>query len=185
MKETQDSISVVFRPMADTEAKAFCGDHFSKELLPAYIEVQNGSSLTIRYAGDGLLNNDIDNLFKKPFSKQSIQIEAVTGVLPIILGYSQSKVTTVMSVLPVAVNTGCLIYNEVIEDKQAEFYKTYNFNSILNRVLLPGEKKQLLLYFEKGKAASAKFAFVKHGATKHIDFKTRVGDAQPKSVGKL
>jgi hypothetical protein len=178
VKETQDSIHIVLRPMDVLEASLFMRGHFSKEILPAYIEVQNGTSGTIRYSGDGLMNNDLDQAFLKPYAKLGTIIEGGATVLPIVLGFAKVNAPLEILLLPLAVNTGILIYNQNTEENIATFYKSFNLNSMLYRDIPKGVQKQFLLYFENAKSDAAKISFLKKADNKLVSFTTNVKSAQ-------
>lgn len=178
IRETQDSIHIILRPMDVLEASLFMRGHFSTEILPAYIEVQNGTSGTIRYSGDGLMNNDLDKVFLKPYAKQSLIVEGGATVLPIVLGFAQVKAPLAIMLLPLAVNTGIMIYNQNTEENVATFYKSFNLNSMLYRDVPMGVQKQFLLYFENAKSDAAKISFLKKADNKLVSFTTNVKSAQ-------
>ncbi len=179
--ETKDSISVCIKPMSETENKDFFGDLFAGEMQAAYIEVQNASAFTIRYTGDGFMNNALDDHFKKTYSRQSMWITGASGVSAVLLGILGMKNSDAVGYSLLGGSISLLLYNEIVEGKQIEFYKTHNLNNLYNRELLPGESKQLLLYFGKdNNISSAKIRFVKRGIEQPVRFGLSAGNVNGK-----
>ena len=173
LSQGKDSIAVAFQFMTPAETNEFCKTYFIKPVRPAFISIENNSKSTLRYMGEGLWNHEIDENISHSYTQNSVYLEVGAGLLAT-LSIAAKRISegipSIAQFVPLLINTGFLMYNEIIENRIARYYKDLNLKNYINWEIKPGQQKQFILLFDEKSELPIEIYFAKSDTKDTVKF---------------